>query len=93
MRRLSWIIQWTQCSHKDPYKREEGEVGVRGPCDHRRDGKQSRREHCANGDGDGGGAASQGMLAAPDAARGKGIHSPPQPPERTSPSNSLILAL
>ena len=60
---------------------EEGEVGVR------------RRGHCTDHNGDGAGAASQGMPAAPDAARGKGINSLPEPPERTSPSNSLILAL
>ena len=55
--------------------------------------KQSQRGHCTEGDGDGAGAASQGVPKAPDAARGKGIDSPPEPPERTSPSNSLILAL
>lgn len=72
MRRLSWIIRWAQCNHKDPYKREDGEVGVRGPCDHGHYGQQSQREHSIDCDGDGGGGRKRrnaGGLQTPQKAR------------------------
>ena len=93
MRRLSWIIWWAQCNHKDPYKRENEEVGVRGPCDRGRCGQQSQREHSNDCDGDGGGGCKRrdaGGLQTPKKVREQALL---QNLQGTSPSNSLIWAL